>query len=429
MTDKPNTTRSSHWAAVAVLMVTMFIVSVGYGVILPVLPFLIERVAMANDKTLVSQNTGLLAGTYTLALFLFAPLWGRLSDRTGRRPLIIFGLVGFALTLTLFGAINRLPLLYASRFLSGVFASAITPIAYALLGDLALARAQRAHRFALLNVAATAGFLVGPTVGGLILGSTRSFVPWPASAAPQAPFWATTIFALLAVPFVWHFLPEPPRRHAGPTAAKSSHQIRLVRLRLLTVSLVTASAIGSFEVGLSLRGKLALGLDAYHIGLMFTECSLVMFAAQGIVFSPLVRPETTRWLLAPGLGLLALGLVAVSVAQGYFAVVLAVGLVAASAGTLSPIVTYWISLAAGEAQGAELGLQTAAASFGQALGSAAGGLLYSVAELPGGPFLAPATLTLIGAFVAITLPSLLAQPPTPELQASTMASGSFSLDQ
>lgn len=409
MIDQSAAAEPPRWSVVTALMGAMFTVAVGYGVVLPILPFSIERLVGTGDAAAISRNTGLLTGTYALALFLFAPSWGRASDRLGRRPMILFGLVGFALTLALFGLINSLPLLYLSRFLNGLFAAAVTPAAYALVGDLAPSRMGRAHRFALLNIAATAGFLVGPMIGGLVLGGARAFAPWLARAAVPAPFLVTAALALLAVPFVWRLLPAVPRR-SGSRPRRTRREHRMIRMRLLAIALVTAAAVGAFEVGLSLRGKEILGLDAYRIGTMFTECSLIMFVAQGLVFSPLIKPETTRWLLVPGLAALAAGLVAVPLAVGYLALVLAVGLIAASAGILSPIVTYWISLSADESQGAELGLQTAAASLGQALGSAAGGLLFDASILPVAPFTVPAAAVLAVLTAAFGLPRLLARP-------------------
>lgn len=413
-----------RWSVVVGLMAAMFIIAVGYGVVLPILPFSIDQLADGRDAAAISRDTGLLTGTYTLAIFLFAPLWGRMSDRLGRRALILFGLIGFALTLALFGLVDRLPLLYLTRFLNGLFASAVAPAAYALVGDLALSHAARAHRFMLLNIAATAGFLVGPMIGGLILGGVRGFVPWLAMVGIPAPFLATAALALLAVPLVWRLLPNLPRRPSGGAAMGQRRDHRAIRMRLLAIALVTAAAVGAFEVSLSLRGKHSLGLDAYRIGMMFTECSLVMFVVQGVVFSPLVRPEATRWLLVPGLAALAAGLVAIPFVTGYFALVLTVALVAASAGILSPIVTYWISLGNNESQGAALGLQTAATSLGQALGSAAGGLLFDVAILPGASFTIPAVAVLAGLAAAFGLPQLLVRSLQPEPAAAAAVDSS-----
>ena len=93
----------------AVLMLSVFIVSMGYGVVLPLLPYLIERLlGTSGDAAQVSRATGLLTGLYTLSLFLFAPAWGRLSDRFGRRIILLIGLIGFSATMLTFAFIENL---------------------------------------------------------------------------------------------------------------------------------------------------------------------------------------------------------------------------------------------------------------------------------------------------------------------------------
>ena len=142
------------WRALSALLLAMLSITVGYGIVLPILPFLVERLAGPGDTAALSSHTGLLTGTYILAIFLFAPLWGRLSDRQGRRPVMLVGLIGFAATVGLFALVERLPLIYLGRFLDGAFAAAITPAVYALIGDHAPSKEWRAHRFALINVLA-----------------------------------------------------------------------------------------------------------------------------------------------------------------------------------------------------------------------------------------------------------------------------------
>ena len=100
----------------AVLMASVFTVSIGYGVVLPLLPYLIERLlGSAVDATQVSHSTGLLTALYTLALFLFAPVWGHLSDRYGRRAILLIGLLGFSATMVTFAFIENLMAVYAER--------------------------------------------------------------------------------------------------------------------------------------------------------------------------------------------------------------------------------------------------------------------------------------------------------------------------
>ena len=136
-------------ATVATLMLAVFTVSVGYGVVLPLLPYLIERLLGAGvEAAQVSRHTGLLTGVYTLALFLFAPVWGRASDRLGRGNVLLVGLLGFGITMTVFSFVDSLTAVYAERFLSGVFAAAVTPVAAAAIGDFATTDQARARRLA-----------------------------------------------------------------------------------------------------------------------------------------------------------------------------------------------------------------------------------------------------------------------------------------
>jgi MFS family permease len=177
--------------------------------------------------------------------------------------------------------------------------------------------------------------------------------------------------------------------------------------KLLILTFIVSAGIGVFEVGLALRGKQELGLTPYQIGLMFSECSLVMLVVQAIVFSPWVKPDTTRWLIAPTLGVLAAALFLVPRASDFTWMLVVVGGVAASAGALSPILTYWISSKAGSSQGWEIGKQTAAASLGVTVGSVAGGLLFKVAALKGASFVLTGGLALLGLLLSLNLPHLL----------------------
>ena len=397
-------------STMVVLMLSVFTVSMGYGIILPLLPYLIERLLGATGGAAqVSSATGLLTGLYTLSLFLFAAIWGHLSDRFGRRVILLIGLIGFSATMLTFAFVENLSALYAERFLSGMFAAAVTPVALATIGDLAATEAVRARRLTFVSLAGISGFLLGPMLGVFL---TRGTANWIAAASATGslaiPFAATATLSLLVALGVFFTVAE-----AQPVDAARKHRQAISKPRawlvpkLLAISFIVSAGIGVFEVGLALRGKQELGLTQYQIASMFMLCSAVMFIVQAIVFSPWIRPETTRWFISPALAVLALGLFLVPRASDFMLMLLVIGAVAASAGILSPIITYWISSKAGKAQGAELGKQTAAASLGAAIGSAAGGLLFNIAGLPGASFLLVTALTALGILISLGLPKIL----------------------
>lgn len=391
-----------------VLMMSVFTVSIGYGIVLPMLPTLIERLqGSAGDAAGVSRATGLLTGLYTLALFLFAPLWGHLSDRFGRRPVLFVGLAGFGATMLTFAFIETLFAVYAERFLSGMFAAAVTPVALALIGDLATTEIARARRLTFVSLAGITGFLLGPMTGTFLTQGTARWLPFTDSAGGSltVPLAGTALLSILVSIAV--LLTVSGRKRASPvgrTGSRTSESIAWLVPRLLALSFIVSTGIGVFEVGLALRGKQELGLTPYQIAVMFTECSLVMLIVQAIVFSPFVKPEWTRWLIAPSLAILASALFLVPRASDFPTMLVAIGAVAASAGILSPIFTYWISNRAGAAQGVQMGRQTAAASLGASFGSAAGGLLFGLAWLPDASFLLASALALSGVVVSLGLP-------------------------
>ncbi len=409
---------SGHTAGVlastmAALMLAVFTVSVGFGVVLPLLPYLIERLLGAGaGAAQISRHTGLLTAVYTLSLFLFAPMWGRLSDRRGPRGVLLVGLLGFGVTMLVFSFVESLGAIYAERFLSGMFAAAVTPVVAAAIGGIATTEQRRARWLSFVSMAGIAGFLLGPMLGVFIARFAADFfslgIPAGSLAVPLA---VTALLAFLVACAVALVVPRSEGHHRSQkVAGAAGDKNAWLAPKLLVLSFIVSVGVGVFEVGLALRGKQELGLTPYQIALMFTECSLVMFVMQAIVFSPWVKPDTTRWLIAPSLAALAAGLFLVPRASDFTLMLVVIGAVAASAGILSPILTYWISAKAGSAQGWQLGKQTAAASLGVTVGSAAGGLLFNVAALPGASLVLGAGLAVLGFLLSLGLPHLLAHP-------------------
>lgn len=390
-----------------VLMLAVFTISIGFGILLPQLPALIERLLGAGSTPAqVSRATGLLTAIYMLALFICAPLWGWLSDHKGRRRVLVIGLAGFSATMITSAFLDTLMAVYIERALSGVFAAAITPVALATVTDFTADKLVLGRRLSLVSIAGISGFLFGPTLGlalSRLQGGTVG-----AAGELTLPLLATGALALLAATAVAVSLPATIKTVPRPTAA-SAPGPQLV-LQLLILGFVVSAGVGVFEVGLALRGKQVLGLTPLQIAMMFTLCSVVMIVAQAAVFSPLVRPAFTRWLVAPAFAVLAAGLFAVPLAVSFAWMLAVIGGVAASAGILSPILTYWIAAQAGHKSGADLGKQTSAASLGAAVGSAAGGLLYDVTWLPNAGFVLMAGVTMLAVWSSLALPGRLVSP-------------------
>jgi MFS family permease len=395
-----NVQRAVPRTTTVALVLAVFTVSVGYGVVLPLLPDLVGRLLESpSSPGLVSRHTGLLTAAYALALFLAAPAWGRISDLHGRRKALVAGLLGFSVATAVFSVVDSLLGIYVQRFLSGAFAAAATPVAAATIGDLVPPGEQRGRRLAFLSMAGIAGFLIGPTLGVFVTRLAADILA-PGSQAgtitiPLASMAVLGAFVSLVLAFA-----VPERRDAtgadGARLAARASTGASVITRLLTLTFIVSAAIGVFEVGLALRGTQELKLTQYQIALMFTECSLVMFAAQAIVFSPWIRADWTRRFITPALAVLLTGLLLLPWASDFFLMLAVVGGVAAGAGVASPIFTYWISTRAGTAQGWELGKQTAAASLGMTAGSAAGGLLFNAGGVSGASFAITAGLVAIG---------------------------------
>ena len=142
---------------------------IGLGITQPVLPFYVERLALGGgaSRKAVAMHLGLITGVFALGQLLFAPVWGRLSDRTGRRPLLLIGIAGYAVAQVLFGLATSLWLLYLARILGGILSSAALPFAAAYVADMTTEQ-ERAKGMASLGTATSLGFVVGPALGGLL---------------------------------------------------------------------------------------------------------------------------------------------------------------------------------------------------------------------------------------------------------------------
>lgn len=373
----------------AMPLAAVFVVSMGFGLVLPVLPFVLERVLDRVPPATISWYTGLLTGAYMLALFLFSPVWGYISDHVGRRMVILLGLAGFIGAMLWFVLGRGLVSIYAARAAAGVFAAAVLPVVFAWVGDARPAPAL-ARSFAWLSAASALGFLFGPALSGWLASTTLAGVE-----ALALPFYAAAAIAGGTWVAAYRWLPDSPLRR-GANASPQPGRPQLPGL--LALSLLVMFGIGGFEVGLALQGQQVLRLPPRELGWMFAECSLVMILVQVFALAPLLR-RFGGSLLMPAFLAMAAGVALLPFATSYPLLIVGVGVIAGASGVLIPALAYWVSRAAGTRQGAALGRQTAAASLGQAAGSAVAGWLF--AALIGRSFWVIASLLALGAVAGL----------------------------
>ena len=363
-----------------------FAVALGYGAILPLLPTMLAGFASAGTPAAVAWHTGGLLATYMLGLFATAPVWGALSDRIGRRRLLLLGLPGYAVALAAFAAADSLASAYGWRVLAGVAGGAVLPVVNASIGAIADRRA-RARLFAGASMATLLGLLAGPALSGIVygamqrMGDVREMTP----AVIGLPLAGAAAVALcVAAGFAWDW--RGARANAMRPAGALQPAARIVWRQAwpaLSASFLVLLGLGAFEAMLPVLGQTTLSLDPPALGLLLALCMLVMLAVQsGLFLAPILHRAARARFIAAGFLAVAGGIALIAQAESFAGAALGVAIIGAGGAFLQPAIAYLATLNDAGASGTLLGALTGAGSLGQALGSLAGGALF--AALGGG---------------------------------------------
>ncbi len=380
---------------VFLMALTIFIDFAGFGIILPLLPFWAERLSAGP------VGVGLVLTSYALAQFLFTPLLGTLSDRYGRRPIILAALLIEALSLALSAMAGSLPMLLVARFIGGLGASNIGS-AQAVVADVTPAEG-RARGMGLIGAAIGLGFVVGPALGGAL-----------APLGTAVPFWVAMLVALANALLVLRFLPET--RWMGTTRAPASpaahgrgvllagwRQVlrHPVVARLVAVNLLFTGAFTAMETVFVLFTQRTFGWTAMQNGYIFAYIGVLIVLMQGALVGQLARRWGERRLLLVGLLLVTIGLAFLPWSTHLPLLLIALGIVSIGDGAVTPMVSALLSFASPpEARGETLGLAQAVAALARVVGPLAAGSAFAVGG-PGAPFLAGSALVLLAALIAL----------------------------
>lgn len=383
--------------AMPLLCAMVFVVSLGYGAGLPLVrPNLLVYLGAAPAST-VAWHVGMLGGVYLFALFLFAPLWGRLSDRHGRVRVLLIGFAAFLFASAATALAVSLGTVYVARLLAGAGAAAIVPTAQAYIADCSTT-VDRSRRFVLLGSASFVGFLSGPAFGTWLAGPVMGM---PVGQMGGMLNWSTLSVALAGLPLL---LLAPwclGRNHpvAPLFVAKDSPTRKRFVCASMLLALLASFAVGTFEVGFNLFGSQTLGLPTSTMAVMFITCSVAMLAAQSMLLFSAVRRRIDQGWVAIAFAGSALALAFTSLVPDGGSLGLMIAVVATGAGMVGPVLSYELLERHSAAPGRLLGQQAAAGNLGQALGSMGAGSLYTLEPML--PFWAAALILLIGAALSV----------------------------
>ena len=380
------------WTAVALDLV-------GFGIVLPILPL------YAEDFGASPTDIGLLVACYSVMQLVFSPLLGRLSDRVGRKPVILISLVGTAVGSLVLGLAGSLWVLFLGRIIDGASGASIS-VAQASVTDVAPPD-QRARLLGLLSAAFGVGFVAGPALGGLA-----------SLGGPEVPFILAAVIAGINALVALRRLPETKPPTVAEAAASTDEQLPPVRtwspllVRLVVANFVAMVGFTAFEATFALLAEHRFDLGTAAVGGVFAAIGVVIVGVQGGLIHPVVAALGDDRALQAGLALNAVGLVLVALAESWLLLVPALLVLTVGQGLASPTLS---SIVAGHApterRGAVLGVTQAAGSLARVVGPSLGGVLFQHVGIPA-PYLLGAGFVALG-LVLVTLRVDRADPVSP----------------
>lgn len=369
-----------------ILSFTLLVVMLGYGMVLPVMPFYIESLGAGG------RELGWLMATYSMMQLICAPLWGILSDRIGRKPVLTVGVLGYALTLLMFGLATQFWMLFIARSLSGILSSATMPTAMAYIGE-NTAQGERSKGMGQLGAAMGIGVVIGPLLGGILSEYSLSL-----------PFFVGSAIAFIAFLLVIFILPESHKAELTPgrKAFLPRDVIRQVIFSpaglLLLLIFIMSFGLTSFQgiTGLYVVDKFAF--EPKQVGVIWMVMAVMMIAAQGLLVGPLTKRFGEMTLIRAGLAGGAMGFIGMSVAVNYLTTLLALGFFTLMLSLSGPALNSLISTYAEGSQGTVMGMNSAVNSMGRVVGPLWAGYLYDInIEYP---YFSSAGTLMVGLFVS-----------------------------
>lgn len=360
--------------AILLLMINIFLVFTGIGLVVPIMPTYMTELHISGSVV------GMLVAAFSLTQLIFSPFTGRLSDRLGRKKIIIAGMLVFAVSEWLFGAASSPVLLFAARMLGGVGAALIMPAVMAYTADVTSGE-ERAKGMGLINASITTGFIIGPGIGGLI-----------AEFGIRVPFYAAAVAGLIAAVMTSLLLPESlsiaKQQQGGDSSPKSAkreslivqliHSYRQPYFISLVIVFVLSFGLANYETVFGLFVDHKFGFTPKDIALIITFGSISGAVVQATVFGSILNRFGEKRVIAVSLITAGLCILLTLFVHRYWLIFLVTFLVFLSIDILRPAVGTQLSKMAGDQQGYVAGLNSAYTSLGNIAGPLVAGYLFDI---------------------------------------------------
>ena len=392
-------------SALPILFLVVMIDMIGFGIVIPFLTYFIEDLASVQGVLEVGLWVGLMMMSYSAAQFLFSPFWGSLSDRLGRKPILLIGLVGNTIFFTLFGVSTSLIMALVARFLAGAFNANIA-VAKAYIGDIS-DKTNLAKRMGLIGAAFGVGFTIGPFIGGEFSSPAEKWNWFVGTVFETHPYLLPCLIASLLSTVSFFFaiknLPEShkpsseikinlnPIKHVSNMIKDIGKVIKMPQLgRLVMISVMFTYGFTIMHAVFVLFTEYDLGFNEAQNGRIFAIIGINGLIIQGGLIGPLTRRYGSNLLMKIGTIVCGMGLLLIPyVSDEYIWVTMGAVVILVSTGNALFQPSFSAILAQrtseeGQEMGMVMGAQESASAFARIIGPLTGGIVWDYTVLKTG---------------------------------------------
>ncbi len=351
-----------------ILTFVLFVVMLGYGIIIPIFPFYIESMGAGG------MELGLLAASYAVMRLIFGPIWGSISDRVGRKPILLIGILGYVITMIWFGLATHLWMLFAARILAGILSSATAPTTMAYIGD-STSEEERGGGMGMLGAAGGVGTIIGPIMGGFL-----------ASTSLSLPFFIAAGLAFLSLVLAILFLPE-----SYPVGeAETGEPEAILDLNawwqalfspigtLFLLTFISTCGLMIFANVFGLYGLERFGYGPEEVGIIMMVLGFISALTQGLLAGPVSKQWADELVIKVGLLATAVSFGLLLLADTFLTVILSTAFLAFTVSLQSPALLSLTSRRATVPQGIAMGLSNSFVSLGRIVGPILGGIVLDI---------------------------------------------------